>query len=175
MNYFEFYDVPVDLNVDKTALKKTFYKNSKKYHPDFYTMESEEKQAEILEKSTLNNEAYQVLSDFDRRLKYLLMMKGMMEEEGQNNSLPQDFLMEMMDINEAIMELEFDHDKQTYQNALQSAQSLESSLNEEIQPIIDQYNDATATEKDLEMLKTFYLKKKYLLRIYENLSKFAPA
>ena len=58
MNYFEFYNIPVSFNVDKSALKRTFYANSKKSHPDFYTLESEEKQLEVLELSTLNNKAY---------------------------------------------------------------------------------------------------------------------
>ncbi|HHH50193.1 MAG TPA: Fe-S protein assembly co-chaperone HscB, partial [Saprospiraceae bacterium] len=53
MNYFEFYNIPISFDVDAKALKKIFYANSKKYHPDFYTLENEEKQQEILQLSTL--------------------------------------------------------------------------------------------------------------------------
>ena len=70
MTYFEFYDIPVSFKVDATALKRTFYALSKKYHPDFFTLETAEKQAEILELSTLNSQAYKTLSDFDLRMKY---------------------------------------------------------------------------------------------------------
>ncbi len=58
MTYFEFYKIPLSFKVDKAALKRQFYALSKQYHPDFYTLASEEKQAEILELSTLNNKAY---------------------------------------------------------------------------------------------------------------------
>ena len=101
MNYFEFYDIPISFKIDAAALKRTFYRLSKKYHPDFFTQESEEKQAEILQLSSLNNEAYQTLSNFDRRMKYVLDLKGVLAEEGQNQ-IPQAFLMEMMEINEGL-------------------------------------------------------------------------
>ena len=79
MNFFEFYEIPISFKVDEDALRTIFYSNSKKYHPDFYTLESDEKQAEILELSTLNNEAYKTLTDFDKRMKYILKLKGVME------------------------------------------------------------------------------------------------
>ncbi len=173
MNYFEFYGIPTSFKVDAGALKKVFYANSKKYHPDFFTLESDEKQAEILELSTLNTEAYKTLSDFDKRMKYILDLKGVMAAEGENK-LPQDFLMEMMDINEAIMELEFDFDKTVYHKALKDAQDIENQIFKEIEPILDSYDEALTPLSQLEEVKNFYLKKRYLLRIRENLSKFAP-
>ena len=52
MNYFEFYKIPIAFFLDEKALKKQFYKLSKQYHPDFYTLESEEKQAEDVEEKS---------------------------------------------------------------------------------------------------------------------------
>ncbi len=173
MNYFEFYDLPISFQLDEAALKRTFYTNSKRYHPDFFTLENEERQNEILELSTLNTQAYKTLSDFDRRMKYVLELKDVFEEEGKN-SLPQDFLMDMMDINEAIMELEFDFDEATYQKVLKDAQDIENQILEEVKPIIENYQDGVTPQYDLEKVKNFYLKKRYLLRILENVSKFAP-
>ena len=173
MNYFEFYDLPISFQLDETALKRSFYANSKRFHPDFFTLENEERQNEILELSTLNTQAYKTLSDFDRRMKYVLELKDVFEEEGKN-SLPQDFLMDMMDINEAIMELEFDFDESTYQKVLSDAQNIENQILEEIKPIIENYQEGVTPQSDLEKVKNFYLKKRYLLRILENVSKFAP-
>ena len=172
MNYFEFYNIPVSFKVDSNALKTTFYEKSKKYHPDFYTLESDEKQAEILELSTLNNEAYKTLKDFDKRMKYILDQKGIMDEEGQNK-LPQSFLMEMMEINEALMELEFDFDEVKKNEALNNLKNQESSIYSEVEQIIENYDDDSATEEELKSIKDYYLKKRYLLRIRENLDKFA--
>lgn len=169
-NYFEFYDIPISFEVDESVIKKIFYANSKKYHPDFYTMESDEKQAEILELSTLNNEAYKVLSDFDKRMKYILDLKGVLADEGQNN-IPQSFLMEMMDINEALMELEFDFDVQKHETITKEIGDLNQNMLKNIQPILKEYTDNQTI--DLTPVKEYYLKRRYLLRIQENLNKFA--
>jgi molecular chaperone HscB len=173
MNYFEFYGIPLSFKVDESALKKTFYANSRKYHPDFHTLENAEKQAEILELSTFNTQAYKTLSDFDKRMKYILYMKGVMAEEGKNK-LPDDFLMDMMDINEALMELEFDFDKNVYIKILNDIQNIENQIFNEIKETLETYNENTTPPHKLEEIKNFYLKKRYLLRIRENLSKFAP-
>ena len=172
INYFDFFGIPIRFVLDEAALKRQFYVNSKKYHPDFYTLESAEKQAEILELSTLNNEAYKSLSDFDRRMKYILELKGVFAEEGKNK-IPQAFLVEMMDINESLMELEFDFDPNSYQKLLETLKNQETNLYQNISPILENYQDQEEQATDLEKIKKYYLKKRYLLRIKENLDKFA--
>ena len=97
MNYFELYDLPISFQIDNTLVKKKFYELSKRFHPDFYVNESQEKQAEILELSTINNKAYQVLSDPLKRIEYVLSLHDMLAE-GDKYALPQDFLMDMMDV-----------------------------------------------------------------------------
>ncbi len=173
MNYFTFFDLPPRLVIDEDALRKAYYAYSKKYHPDFYTLESEEKQAEILELSTLSNQAYQTLADFDRRLRYVLELEGALTDEGQSQ-LPQAFLAEMMELNEALMELEFDPDPEKYADARQRVEALEQQLLQEYWAVVQQYMHPCTDPAQLAALKDFYLKKRYLLRIRENLSKFAP-
>jgi molecular chaperone HscB len=172
MNYFEFYNIPISFNVDAAALKKTFYSYSKKYHPDFFTMESDEEQAKILELSTLNTQAYKTLSDSERRMKYVLELTGTMGPEGQNK-LPQDFLSDMMDINEAIMELEFDADEEAIERVKKEVQVIDNQLIEAIKPVLESYKHGETPAAVLQDVKIFFLKKRYLLRIFENLSKFA--
>ena len=172
MNYFELYDIAVSFKVDKKALKKKFYELSRKFHPDFYTLENEAKQAEILELSSLNNEAYKVLKDFNQRMKYVLDLKKVIAEEGKNK-IPQDFLMEMMDINENLMELEFGFDEAVFNQVKSDLTATQSTLYKEIESIIENYNDHNSDPKELIEIKNYYFKQKYLLRIQENLSKFA--
>ncbi len=172
-NYFTFYDLPLSFTIDEAALKKKFYAFSRQYHPDFYTLESEEKQAEILELSTINTEAYKTLSNFDKRMKYVLDIKGVMGNEG-DNKLPQGFLMDMMDINESLMDLQMDYDQNAHQKILNDIQTIENQLFESVKDIIENYRDEIPPQYDLEKVKDFYLKKRYFLRIRENLSKFAP-
>ncbi len=171
MHYFEFFELPVAFLLDEAALKGKYYANSKKYHPDFYTLESEEKQAEILELSTLNNLAYKTLADFDKRMQYILRKKGVLGEEGENKDIPQEFLMEMMEVNEQLMELEFDFDPTAYQQVQTDLKTLEDRLQAEVEPALQSYSEDNPA--GLDKIKDYYLKKRYLLRVRENLNKFA--
>lgn len=173
MNHFDFYEIPVSFYPDLGDLKQRYLKYSKLFHPDFHTLASEEKQAEILEKSTQNNQAYQVLSDFDQRLKYILELNGLLEEG--KLELPQDFLLEMMDINEAIMEMEFDFEEAVFQETQKKVEALEDAMMAAVRPILEAYTQGKMTSAELEPVKDFFLKRRYLWRIKENLNKFAPA
>ncbi len=171
MQFFSFFDLPVRFILDDADLRKRYLSNSKKYHPDFYTLESDAKQAEILQLSSLNNEAYRTLSDFDQRMKYILEEKGLLVE-GQNE-IPKFFLLEMMDINEQLMELEFDFDQSVFDAVKQEVESAEKELFDEVEGIIQGYAEEKPGLEELNQIKNFYLKKRYLLRIKENLSTFA--
>jgi molecular chaperone HscB len=174
MNYFEFYGLTISFLLDESALKSAFYAKSKALHPDFFTLETEEKQAEILELSTLNNQAYQTLSNFDRRMKYVLGLFGLLKEEGKNE-IPQDFLFEIMEVNEAIMELESGFDEGLYRQARLTVEALDHQLLEEIMPRLKNFEAKNPKAGELEAIRDFFLKKRYLLRLFENLDKFAPA
>ncbi len=174
MTYFEFYEIPVSFRVDEAALRRTFLQNSRRFHPDFHTLADEAQQAEMLELSTLNNEAFKTLSDLDRRTRYVLELKGLLGDEHKQPALPQDFLMEMMDINENLMELEFEPDPERYAQTLTAVKALEANLLIDVQPILEDYTGPDSSDSDLLAVRDYFLKKRYLLRILENLSKFAP-
>ncbi len=178
MNYFEFFGLPVSFRVDESALRRLYLQNSKKYHPDFHTLSSESEQAEMLELSTLNNKAFKTLSDPDLRMHYILEINGLLsgnkEGESSQPSVTQEFLMEMMDINEGLMELEFESDATRYALTLKAVDNFEKELDEEVQPVLNTWTEADGTEP-LQAVRDYFLKRRYLLRIRENLSKFAPA
>ncbi|MGK0389521.1 MAG: molecular chaperone HscB [Maribacter sp.] len=173
MNYFEFYQTPISFKVDARALKRKFYALSKEYHPDFHTDKPEEEQARILELSSLNNKAYNTLKDFDLRMKYVLNLKDLLHES--SDKLPQSFLMEMMDVNEVLMDLEFDEDTSKLTEVKESVNQMKISFLDEVSSIIDNYDDTESTDEELSLIKNYYLKQRYILRIQDNLNKFASA
>ena len=171
INYFDFYAIPESFNPDTALLKKKFYDLSKVYHPDFYANESEEKQQEILELSTINNKAYQTLSDPNKRLEYILREHDLVSD-GAKPQLPGDFLMGMMDINERLMEVD---DKDELSNLTNDVLVIEGDLNEELSTFTtgyEQLNDK-AKEARLNDIANIYFRQKYLLRIKESLNTFA--
>lgn len=174
MNYFELYELPVSFALDEAALKRKFYELSKRYHPDFYINETPEKQAEVLELSTLTNKAYQVLSDLQKRIEYILGLKGLLSENEQYQ-LPQEFLMEMMEVNEALMDLEFENDSTLLNQITEKIAAMEQDLFAELQDATRKFDIATtdAQQEIVKKIKDIWYRQKYLLRIRESLNRFA--
>lgn len=172
MNYFELYDIPVSFNPDQGLVKQTFYALSKKYHPDFYINDNQAKQDEVLELSTLNNKAFQVLKDPQKRLHYILQLKNKLNE-GENYALPQSFLMEMMEVNEALMDLEFEPDLSKIASIKQQVDDFEQALTKELSNLTASFDEASAAEQDnlLTAIKDVYFRNKYLWRIKESLAR----
>lgn len=100
-NYFVFYGLPVTFRIDPGLLKQKFLDMSRQYHPDFYG-DDPEAQNVALAVTAFNNKAYKILGNDISRAQYLVELNGMGEDK---YVLPQDFLMDMMELNEAIDEL----------------------------------------------------------------------
>lgn len=171
-NYFEHFDLERKFFIDSGELKKLYYLKSKELHPDFHTLEDNSLQERITIKSSVNNEAYRVLKDFSSRLFHILQLEGMVKEEG-DNSLPQEFLMEMMEVNERIMELEFDYDAIVHNGILKEVEQLKEENLSKIKPLMEAYDEGNRSSENLNQIRDFYFKQKYLWRIQENLDKFA--
>src|SRR5688572_3519141 len=116
MNYFELYEFPIQLYVDQVMLKKKYLELSRRYHPDYFVQQGEAAQQDVLEKSAFVNKAYKTFSNKDETIKYVLELKGMLQENEKYN-LPADFLMDMMELNEQFAEIQ--HDPETKENAIQ--------------------------------------------------------
>lgn len=175
MNHFEFFGLPVALYVDEKALRSAFLKNTKKFHPDFHALADGAQQASMLEQATKNNEAYQTLLSPHSRLRYVLELKGLIGQGDENPKLPQEFLMDIMDINENLMQLEHNFEQALFDNTINVVEHLENKLQISVSPILEHWDETTGTEEDLIKAKDYFLKRRYLLRIKENLSKFAPS
>ena len=172
MNYFELYDLPVSFHPDQNLVKQQFYALSKKYHPDFYINESAEKQDEVLELSTLNNKAFQVLKNPQKVLQYVLSLKEVIKE-GENYALPQSFLMEMMDVNEVLMDLQFEPDAEKEEKAKAEIAAIENALNDQLEQFTIQFDEIQSAEQEqlLAQIKDVYYRGKYIQRLKESLSK----
>jgi molecular chaperone HscB len=175
VHHFEFYGIPISFHPDEAEVKRIFYANSKKFHPDFHTLATDAEQEQVLEMASRNNEAFKILSDPDKRMRYILEINQLLGDESSNPTLPQAFLMEMMDINESLMELEFDFDPAKYQTIINELDSYTQQLEKSVEPYLSRSLQEADSKDTLIFVKNFYLKKRYLLRIKENLRKFASA
>lgn len=161
MNYFELFEFPEWPVVDKSILAKKYFELQKQNHPDYFTLGTEEERETSLERSAAINKAFQVFSNDQKTLEYYLVLTGTILP-GEKYTLPPEFLMEMMDVNEELAELD-----NTQINA--RVGELEALFYKDVAPVFNQVAGTALLKEDLEKLREYYYKKKYVERILDRL------
>ncbi len=163
MNYFELYKIPVSFQPDLVVVKKQFYLLSRQHHPDFFGAADEAQKNESLELTAQVNKAFKIFQNPDSIIHYMLTLHNLIEAEEKYQLAP-NFLMEVMDLNEQVMEL--DHQNDEAKNIIKSTLSnLKASIHEPVKSIMANYQENNFSEKELLQVKDYYYKKKYLDRI----------
>ena len=117
-NYFELFGVPVGFLLDAAELSARYRELQKVVHPDRYAAAGEQSQRLSLQSATMVNEAYQTLKDPLKRAQYLLTLKGMDADPAQQTLNDPAFLMQQMELREALAGLRDKHDPQAELDAL---------------------------------------------------------
>ncbi len=165
-DYFALYGIAPTLSPDAAALRKTYYQLSKEHHPDRHSGTDGGGQADALQMSSQVNEGYRIMNDEDALLGYMLRYAGVLEDEEQYK-LPADFLMEMMELNEAVGNVAMAPDMAG--EARREYEQAASAWKDGFAPLRDRYNFGERTPELLAAIKDYYFRKKYLLRIKERL------
>ncbi len=177
MKYFNFFDLEIKFHLDTDFLRQKFLENSRKYHPDFFASEDDALQEEMMQKSSLNNEAFKVLSDSFQRAQYILKNAEILKEG--DNKLPQEFLMEMMEFNEKLADVQTEGEPEELVKISNEADAILEQIEEQLTSYQQKCDALSPKSEDWNnfalRVKEFYLKRKYLLRIKKSLSKFATS
>ena len=170
-NYFDIFDLEPSFDVDQSLLRKKYFKLSRQFQPDLNMHLSSAEQEEMLTKTGEINNALKVLQDPQSIVKHLLEENGYLEPD-QKEQLSPDFLMEMMDLNEMLMDLEGAYDQQGYKAAKdQMAEHLDEVDQKLVQ--LKSLNPKELSKGQWEEIKENYFKSRYLLRIQEKMNTLA--
>lgn len=156
INYFELYNIPVSFQVDPKLLEKRYQDLSR------------HEQNESSEKASLINKGYKIFQDEYETIRYVLEIKNLITKDEEYPLDPQ-FLMEVRDINEELMELELDERQEQLINVEQKTNQLLLKIYEDVAPVIDSYKEGITTEEELLQVKDFYFQKKYLQGILDRI------
>ena len=104
-NYYDFFGLEHNLDLDLADLEKRFYSLSRQYHPDRYTLKSREEQQYALDATAILNDAYRTLRDPLARAEYLLKENGFDIGEQGSKNVPPELLEEVFELNMALEEL----------------------------------------------------------------------
>ncbi|MBC7828757.1 MAG: co-chaperone Hsc20 [Chitinophagaceae bacterium] len=168
MNYFELYGLPVLMKVNSSEIKQKFYELSRQYHPDYYAKADESRQADVLEKSADVNKGFKIFQNTDDTIRYVLQLKNLIHDE-EKYELDPEFLMEVMDINEELMELETGADKVAVEQCLLKTKQLLTQIYNDVAPVVENYQEGITSEKEMLKVKSYFYKKKYLQRILDKI------
>ena len=157
-DYFKFYEIEAQYVLDLNLLKEAYISKSKTFHPDVFR-EDAQMQHQALLVSSYNNKAYNTLKNDISRAQYLVDLNLHQTKEDSKLVLPNDFLMDMMDLNESIDDLN-DSNRDKEQIAQQIA-NLKSNIKSEINQFAEQSN--------WQNLQISLMKWKYLLRLEERI------
>lgn len=110
-DYFAVFGLPRKLSIDVPALEKSFYKLSRKLHPDLHAQADAGQQTAILAQSSQLNDAYRTLKNAVTRVEYLLEISGVRINENSATHktdaprVPADLLEEVFELNMQLEEM----------------------------------------------------------------------
>ena len=103
LNYFEIFDIEVEISINIDQLNKKYFSLQSKFHPDKFADSSNLEKSMATRISTYINDGYNTLSDFVSRVDYILKINDFIIDDNQtfkNSS----FLNEQMIISDKISE-----------------------------------------------------------------------
>ncbi|WP_252179511.1 Fe-S protein assembly co-chaperone HscB [Endozoicomonas sp. 4G] len=104
-NFFELFQLPVEFQVDQALLSERYRELQKLVHPDRFAGEGESQQRLAVQYAAFVNEGLETLkSPLDRAL-YLLELAGHPVDLENNTVMDTVFLMEQMELREAISDI----------------------------------------------------------------------
>jgi len=109
-NYFDLFGLPAGFLVDTAALASRYREVQKVVHPDRYANASDSEQRQALQQATRVNEGYETLRDPLKRAIYLLELNGIDTSQETATTRDAAFLMQQMELREALAEVQGDKD-----------------------------------------------------------------
>ena len=164
MNYFELFGLPIGFQVDTQKLRAAFMEIQKATPPDKFAQGNPEEQEAALEQSAMANKGYTLLNQKERILPYVLELLGILTPD-EKYALEPDFLMEMMEFNEAWMDAE---DENAKQGIIHQIEQIKNELYAPIKNYMEMDQIDSISQEAMLQIKSYYYKKKYLDRILED-------
>jgi molecular chaperone HscB len=163
-NYFELFGLPVGFELDEQLLAERFRHLQSELHPDRYANASDQERRLSVQGASLINQAYQTLRIPLERAKYLLQLKGIDTDSGQDMSSDPMFLMQQIELREEMEAIEGQADPFA---ALDKMDARIRSWNRELQ---QEFAEAYA-EDELEQAGKATQKLQFFNRLFDEIKR----
>ena len=163
-NHFELFGLPVAFDVDTHQLAERYRELQRASHPDRYANASDRERRLSVQHAAQVNEAFQTLKSSLRRARYLLQLKGIEFDDEKETHLDPAFLMEQMELREALAEVKTDTEP------LISLSDIMTDINARQQAMEGQLRQLFAEDNDEthQQAKQLVQKMQFLVRLQQE-------
>lgn len=149
-NHFELFELPVTFDVDQEALSLRYRELQRAVHPDRFANASDQEKRLSVQQAALINEAYQTLKTPLARARYLLQVNGI-ELDDSDTSMAPAFLMEQMELREALAAVRDKEDPFAELNRLRD--QIEATERELVESLRQLFEQGTELEQGKDLVR----------------------
>ncbi len=163
-NHFELFGFPVAFDIDAHQLADRYRELQRALHPDRYANASDRERRLSIQHAAQINEAFQTLKSSLRRARYLLQLKGIEFDDEKETHLDSAFLMEQMELREALAEV------RTVSDPLASLSGIMADIKARQQMMEKQLRELFAkdNEQTRQQAKQLVQKMQFLVRLQQE-------
>ena len=136
-NHFELFGLPPRFALDAAELEKAYLQLQSRLHPDRFAHAGDAERRASLQWTTRVNEAYRVLRSPVQRARYLLELNGVDVGFETDTRMPQDFLVQQLELREAIEEANGKKDSASLDRIRSDLAREKAALQGEIEALVD--------------------------------------
>jgi molecular chaperone HscB len=172
MRYFELFDIPVQYDVDLAKINQHYLELQRVVHPDRFAGKSEREKLMAVQKTAEINDALAVLKHPVKRAEYMLSERGVDIRAEQQTLQDPMFLMQQMELREALEELPDSNDiDAAIEDFEQQIKALDKKFSHQLaaQLSSDNQEDLHLAADNIRKLKFVYKLRDELARIEDSL------
>lgn len=157
-NFFEIFDLPVTFALDTAALAERYRDLQRAVHPDRFANASDRTRREAVQQAANINEAFQTLKSPLQRARYILQLKGVRFDDEKDTTYDSAFLMEQIELREALAEIKHNPD------ALLKLNELMQDINQRVNAMLNELANELKNDQ-LEQAKALVHKLQFLHKL----------
>ncbi|WP_257295588.1 Fe-S protein assembly co-chaperone HscB [Endozoicomonas sp. YOMI1] len=164
-NYFELFELPVSCQVDQQRLSSQYRALQRAVHPDRFAGGDERQQRLSIQYASHVNEAFNTLKQPLPRAIYLLKLAGRDVDMERNAIMDPGFLMEQMELREAVAEIK------SISKPEQEVERLANQVDADIHRYLQQFEGfwVSGAEQDLDQAETVVRKMQFMVKLAAEL------